>query len=80
MRDAGILPDDLAVFHRTSEARSGQIIAARIGDEVTLKRLRRKGNTIELLPENPDFSPIVLDAKSGELIIEGIYVGIIRAT
>ncbi len=79
MRDAGILPDDLVAIHRTSEARSGQIIAARIGDEVTLKRLRRKGHTIELLAENPDFSPIVVNAKSNEFVIEGIYVGIIRA-
>lgn len=80
MRDAGILPNDLVAIHRTSEARSGQIIAARIGDEVTLKRLRRKGNTIELLPENPDFKPIVIDSKANDFVIEGIYVGIIRAT
>ena len=78
MRDAGILPNDLVAIHRTHEVRSGQIIAARIGDEVTLKRLRKKGNAIELLPENPDFSPIVVDAKSNEFVVEGIYVGMIR--
>ena len=78
MRDVGILPDDLVAIHRTSEARSGQIIAARISDEVTLKRLRRRGNTIELLPENSDFSPIIVNAKSNEFAIEGIYVGMIR--
>lgn len=80
MRDIGILPNDLVAIHRISEARSGQIIAARIGDEVTLKRFRKKGNTVELLPENSDFEPIVVDAKSNEFVIEGIYVGMIRTT
>lgn len=78
MRDIGILPNDLVAIHRTTEARSKQIVAARIGDEVTLKRFSKKGNVIELLPENPDFEPMIVDAKSSEFVIEGIYVGMIR--
>jgi len=78
MRDAGILEGDLLAVHRTSEARSGQIVVARLADEVTVKRLRRRGNTVELLPENPDFEPIEVDARSEPLAIEGIAVGVIR--
>jgi repressor LexA len=78
MRDAGILDGDLLAVHRTSEARSGQIVVARLGSEVTVKRLRRRGNSVELLPENPEFDPIVLDLRRDELAIEGIGVGVIR--
>src|SRR5688500_17881000 len=78
MRDAGILEGDLLAVHKTAEARSGQVIVARLGDEVTVKRLRRRGNSIELLPENPDFDPIEVDARSEPLAIEGVAVGIIR--
>jgi len=78
MRDVGILDGDLVAIHRTPEARSGQIVAARIGDEVTLKRLKRTGNSVELLAENPDFEPIEVDLKRDQFAIEGIYVGIVR--
>ena len=78
MRDAGILDGDLLAVHRIREARSGQIVVARLGSEVTVKRLRRRGNTVELLPENPEFEPIVLDLRRDELVIEGIGVGVIR--
>jgi repressor LexA len=78
MRDAGILDGDLLAVHRTTEVRSGQIVVARIGDEVTVKRLRRKGSRVELLPENPDFEPIVLDLRETPLEIEGLAVGLIR--
>ena len=78
MRDAGILDGDLLAVHRTGEARSGQIVVARIKDEVTVKRFRRQGNVVQLLPENPDFDPIVVDTKREMLVIEGIGVGIIR--
>jgi repressor LexA len=78
MRDAGILDGDLLAVHRTAEARSGQIIVARVDDEVTVKRLRRKGNRVELLPENPDFEPIVIDLRETPLTIEGLAVGLIR--
>ncbi len=80
MRDAGILDGDLLAVRKTSEARNGQIVVARVGSEVTVKRLRRQAsrNVIELLPENPDFEPIVIDVRSDEFAIEGIGVGLIR--
>ncbi len=78
MIEAGILEGDLLAVHRTAEARSGQIVVARIGDEVTVKRLKRRGGTLELLPENPDFAPIVVDPKRDAFAIEGIAVGLIR--
>ena len=79
MRDAGILEGDLLAVHRTQDVRSGQIVVARLGDEVTVKRLRRRGNSLQLLPENPDFEPIEVDARSGEFAIEGLGVGVIRS-
>ena len=79
MRDAGILEGDLLAVHRTAEAQSGQVVVARIGDEVTVKRLKRRGNLVQLLPENPDFKPIELDLRSDEMTIEGIAVGVIRS-
>ena len=78
MRDAGILEGDLLAVHKTGEARSGQIVVARLVDEVTVKRLRRRGNTVQLEPENPDFEPIELDLRRDALTIEGIAVGVIR--
>jgi len=79
MRDAGILEGDLVAVHKTPEARSGQIVIARLGDEVTVKRLRRRGHAVQLEPENPEFDPIEVDARSEALAIEGIAVGIIRS-
>ena len=78
MRDAGILDGDLLAVRRAQEARNGQIVVARVGDEVTVKRLRRRGHAIELLPENPDYAPIVVDDRSGEFALEGIGVGLLR--
>ena len=78
MRDAGILDGDLLAVHRTREARTGQIVVARLHDEVTVKRLRRRGNTVELLPENPDFKPIIVDPNEDDFAIEGLGVGVIR--
>lgn len=78
MRDAGILDGDLLAVHATGEARNGQIIVARLSDEVTVKRLHRVGARVELLPENPDFSPIVVDMQRDPLVIEGVVVGLIR--
>lgn len=82
MRDAGILDGDLLAVRKASEARNGQIVVARIGSEVTVKRFRRHATRgmIELLPENPDFDPIVVDARSEEFALEGIGVGLIRKT
>jgi repressor LexA len=82
MRDAGILDGDLLAVKQASEARNGQIVVARIGNDVTVKRFRRHGagGKIELLPENPDFQPIVVDARSEDFALEGIGVGLIRKT
>ena len=83
MRDAGILDGDLLAVHRTVEARSGQIVVARIGaasgDEVTVKRLRKRGREIVLLPENSAFEPIVVDPRTTPFAIEGVGVGLIRS-
>ena len=78
MRDAGILDGDLLAVHSTREPRSGQIVVARINDEVTVKRFRRQGSQVQLLPENPDFAPIYVDLKNDPFAIEGLGVGIIR--
>ena len=78
MRDAGILEGDLLAVHRTQEARTGQVVVARLADEVTVKRFRRRGHAVQLLPENPDFEPIEVDMRSEPLVIEGIAVGVIR--
>jgi len=82
MRDVGILDGDWLAVHKTSEARSGQIVVARLpglaGDEVTVKRLQRRGKEIVLVAENPAFAPIVVDPKKAPLAIEGIAVGIVR--
>jgi repressor LexA len=78
MRDAGILEGDLLAVHRTAEARTGQIVVARLADEVTVKRLRRRGSVVALEAENPDFAPIEVDLRRESLVIEGIAVGVIR--
>lgn len=78
MRDAGILEGDLLAVHKTTQFRSGQIVVARLHDEVTVKRIQRNRNTVELIAENPEFKPIVVDLKRDPLEIEGIAVGIIR--
>jgi len=78
MRDAGIFDGDLVAVHRSGEARSGQIVVARMHDEVTVKRLHRRGHRVELIAENPDFKPIVLDLRRDALVIEGTCVGVIR--
>jgi repressor LexA len=73
-----ILDGDLLAVHRNTEPKAGQVVVARIGDEVTVKRFQKRGNTVRLLPENPDFEPIVVDLTRQELVIEGIAVGVIR--
>ena len=78
MKDAGILDGDLVAVHRTPEVRSGQIIVARLEDEVTVKRYRQKGAMVWLLPENKDFEPIEVDLKIQEMMIEGVVVGLVR--
>ena len=82
MKDAGILDGDFLAVHRSSEARSGQIVVARLagrgGDEVTVKRLKRRGGQLLLVAENPDFTPIVVDPKEAAFAIEGVAVGLVR--
>jgi len=78
MRDAGILEGDLLAVHKTQDVRTGQIVVARLGDEVTVKRLRRRGQAVQLLAENPDFEPIEVDPRRDNLTIEGLAVGVIR--
>ena len=78
MRDAGILDGDLLVVQRTPEAHSGQIVVARLDDEVTVKRLERRGEHIRLLPANPEFTPIKVNPAQTSLVIEGVAVGVIR--
>ncbi len=78
MRDAGLLEGDLLAVHRVRQAENGQIVVARLDDEVTVKRFRRRGNIVRLLPENPEFEPIVVDLRRQPLVIEGVGVGVIR--
>lgn len=79
MRDAGILDGDLLAVHSTPNFRSGQIVVARVQDEVTVKRIRQRRHLVELEPENPDFKTIVVDTRRQPFVIEGIAVGVIRA-
>ncbi len=78
MQGVGILDGDLLVVHKTADARSGQIVVARLGEEVTVKRLKRRGREITLIAENPTFAPIVVDPVRTAFAIEGIAVGVIR--
>lgn len=78
MRDEGILDGDWVVVHRTTQAKSGQLVIARIGDDVTIKRLRLRGHKAELIPANPDYQTLYIDLTREKLAIEGIAVGVIR--
>lgn len=78
MLHAGILEGDLLAVHRCSEARNGQIVVARLDEDVTVKRYRKHGSVVELIAENPDFEPIVVDTRVQPLVIEGVAVGLIR--
>ena len=80
MRDAGIMDGDLLAVQKAKEAKTGQIVVARLGDEVTVKRLRRTRHGIELIPENPDFQTIVVAPDDESFELEGIAVGLIRNT
>ena len=78
MRDAGILEGDLLAVHTTAQASNGQIVVARLEDEVTVKRFRRKGDRVWLLPENSEFLPLEIDLRVQSLAIEGLVVGVLR--
>ena len=78
MKDIGILDGDLLAVARTREARNGQIVVARLGEEVTVKRFMRNAQGIQLLPENPDFEPILVPPDHPDFELEGLAVGLIR--
>ena len=80
MRDVGIFDGDLLAVHSTSVAKNGDIVVARIEDEVTVKRLKRsrQNHLLQLLPENADYEPIRVDLREQEVTIEGLCVGVLR--
>jgi repressor LexA len=78
MRDAGIFDGDLLAVRKTDQAKNGQIIVARLGDDVTVKRYRKSGNVIELLPENPEFDTIRVEPQRDDFALEGLAVGLLR--
>jgi repressor LexA len=79
MRDAGIMDGDLLAVKKIDSAKNGQIVVARIGDDVTVKRYKKTGSVIELLPENPDFKVIRVDPEQDEFALEGLAVGLMRS-
>jgi repressor LexA len=79
MRDAGIADGDLLAVHRTAAARNGQIVVARLEDEVTVKRFEQVRHRVWLRPANPDYTPLEIDLRQHELVIEGLAVGVIHA-
>ncbi|MDC9606750.1 transcriptional repressor LexA [Xenorhabdus griffiniae] len=79
MKDIGIMDGDLLAVHKTQDVHNGQVIVARIEDEVTVKRFKQTGNKIELIAENPEFKPIVVDLSEQNFTIEGLAVGVIRS-
>ena len=78
MKNIGIMDGDLLAVHRTTDATNGQVIVARVDDEVTVKRLEKKGSRIVLHAENDDFAPINVDLTTQPFYIEGLAVGVIR--
>jgi repressor LexA len=80
MIDVGIFDGDLLAVHKTDQARNGQIIVARIENEVTVKRFMRDSNSplVQLIAENPDFAPIEVDLREQDFSIEGLSVGVLR--
>jgi repressor LexA len=80
MRDAGILDGDLLAVQKASDAKNGQIVVARLGDDVTVKRFRRTKQGVELIPENPEFTTILVPPDAQDFQLEGLAVGLIRNT
>ncbi|MFM2481790.1 transcriptional repressor LexA [Celerinatantimonas sp. YJH-8] len=78
MKEIGIMDGDLLAVHKTQDVTNGQVVVARVGDDVTVKRFERKNNHVFLHPENQDYQPIEVDLSCEELTIEGLAVGIIR--
>jgi repressor LexA len=78
MRDAGIMDGDLLAVKKVDTAKNGQIVVARVGNDVTVKRYKKTGSLIELLPENPDFKVIKVDPSVDDFALEGLAVGLMR--
>ena len=78
MKDIGIMEDDLIAVHKTDQVRNGDIVVARVGDDVTVKRFFKNQNTVTLVAENAEFSDILVDLAIDEFAVEGKYVGVIR--
>jgi repressor LexA len=78
MKNIGIMDGDLLAVHRTNQARNGQVVVARVDEDVTVKRFEKSGSQVLLHAENDDFAPIKVDLNMQPLNIEGIAVGIIR--
>lgn len=78
MRNIGIMNGDLLVVHATSDVHTGQVVVARIDDEVTVKRFYRDGDVVTLVAENEAYAPIKVDLGSQQLVIEGVGVGVVR--
>jgi repressor LexA len=78
MINIGIMDGDLIAVHKTEVARNGQIVVARVEDNVTVKRYQKTRNKVTLLAENDDFDPIEVNLKETNFAIEGLYVGVIR--
>jgi repressor LexA len=79
MRDIGIMDGDLLAVKKVDSAKNGQIVVARIGNDVTVKRYKKTGSLIELYPENPDFKVIKVDPEADEFALEGLAVGLMRS-
>ncbi|AOW77417.1 repressor LexA [Colwellia sp. PAMC 20917] len=79
MKNIGILDGDLLAVHQTTDVQNGQVIVARVEENVTVKRYKREGNIVYLHAENDDFSPIKVDLSDQEFNIEGLAVGVIRS-
>lgn len=78
MKDIGIMDGDLLAVHQTADVQNGQVIVARVDDDVTVKRFKREGNVVYLHAENEDFAPIKVDLANQHFNVEGIAVGVIR--
>ncbi len=78
MKDIGIMDGDLLAVHQTTDVQNGQVVVARVEDDVTVKRFKREGNIVYLHAENDAFKPIKVDLSTQQFNIEGIAVGIVR--
>ena len=78
MKDIGIMDGDLLAVHKTQVAENGQVVVARVDDDVTVKRIEKAGRQVLLHAENDEFAPIKVDLETESFNIEGLAVGVIR--